>query len=142
VDYICAVSKNKKSTTLKIVLPVMAGLILLITCTWLVFKPKGRTLHFSECSVNEVLIKTRLISMCPFLPDKHKSKKSQYTLQHSDASNRFENENLEFPSIALEDIIVATNDFSDFNMLGKGGFGKVYKVNKSFSLIVSVEEIL
>ncbi|XP_035821052.1 G-type lectin S-receptor-like serine/threonine-protein kinase B120 isoform X5 [Zea mays] len=106
----------------------MAGLILLITCTWLVFKPKGRTLlHFSECSVNEVLIKTRLISMCPFLPDKHKSKKSQYTLQHSDASNRFENENLEFPSIALEDIIVATNDFSDFNMLGKGGFGKVYK---------------
>jgi hypothetical protein len=36
-----------------------------------------------------------------------------------DASNRFENENLEFPSIALEDIIVATNNFSDFNMLGK-----------------------
>jgi hypothetical protein len=27
-------------------------------------------------------------------------------------------------------------------MLGKGGFGKVYKVIKSFSLVISVEEIL
>jgi len=59
VDYICAVTvSKKKSIVLKIVLPVMASLLLLITCTWLVFKSKGRTLlHFSECSVNEVLIK-------------------------------------------------------------------------------------
>lgn len=59
VYYICAVSK-KKSIVLKIVLPVMASLLLLITCTWLVFMSKGRTLlYFSECSVNEVLIKKR-----------------------------------------------------------------------------------
>jgi len=59
VDYICAVTvSKKKSIVLKIVLPVMASLLLLITFTWLVFKSKGRTLlHFSECSVNEVLIK-------------------------------------------------------------------------------------
>jgi hypothetical protein len=76
VDYICAVSK--KSTVLKIVFPVMASLLLLITYTWLVFKPKGRTLlHFSECSVNEVLIKNDT-DINVFIPARqtHKQEKS------------------------------------------------------------------
>lgn len=34
----------------------------------------------------------------------------------------------EFPFIPIESVRVATNDFSDSNKLGQGGFGPVYKV--------------
>jgi hypothetical protein len=37
-------------------------------------------------------------------------------------------ENLESPFISFEDIVAATDNFADSNELGKGGFGKVYKV--------------
>ncbi|XP_044968387.1 G-type lectin S-receptor-like serine/threonine-protein kinase B120 isoform X2 [Hordeum vulgare subsp. vulgare] len=36
-------------------------------------------------------------------------------------------QNLEFRSIRFQDIATATNSFHDTNVLGKGGFGKVYK---------------
>lgn len=35
----------------------------------------------------------------------------------------------ELQLISLENILLATNDFSDSNKLGQGGFGIVYKVN-------------
>uniref|UniRef100_A0A0D9W9Z1 non-specific serine/threonine protein kinase n=1 Tax=Leersia perrieri TaxID=77586 RepID=A0A0D9W9Z1_9ORYZ len=37
-------------------------------------------------------------------------------------------QNQEFSNISFEDLTSATNSFDDTNMLGKGGFGKVYKV--------------
>ncbi|EMS51626.1 Receptor-like serine/threonine-protein kinase SD1-8 [Triticum urartu] len=36
-------------------------------------------------------------------------------------------ENIELPLVSFRDIVTATNDFSNENMLGQGGFGKVYK---------------
>ncbi|XP_039777722.1 putative cysteine-rich receptor-like protein kinase 35 [Panicum virgatum] len=35
--------------------------------------------------------------------------------------------NIEFPLISFEKIVAATDNFSNSNMLGQGGFGKVYK---------------
>ncbi|KAJ1272966.1 hypothetical protein BS78_06G243700 [Paspalum vaginatum] len=41
--------------------------------------------------------------------------------------NELSDENLELPFVSFGDIIKATNNFSEDNMLGQGGFGKVYK---------------
>jgi hypothetical protein len=43
-------------------------------------------------------------------------------------SDELQNRNSEFLQISFKDIITATNGFSDLNVLGKGGFGIVYKV--------------
>jgi serine/threonine protein kinase len=51
-------------------------------------------------------------------------------------------ENIELPYVSFEDIAAATDNFSDSKKIGRGGFGKVYKVTKSFMSRVSVAHIL
>jgi hypothetical protein len=43
-------------------------------------------------------------------------------------SKELEGKNTELPSVTFEDILLATIFFADSNLLGRGGFGKVYKV--------------
>lgn len=49
-------------------------------------------------------------------------------LEHLSTFDELRDQNPELPCISFEDIAAAMNNFCDTNILGKGGFGKVYKV--------------
>ena len=60
-----------------------------------------------------------------------KEKQKKLSQGYFSTSNRLEGENIEIPLVSYEDILLATNSFADSNLLGRGGFGKVYKVAES-----------
>ncbi|KAI4967634.1 hypothetical protein ZWY2020_020468 [Hordeum vulgare] len=94
--------KGDVGVVLKIVLPVISFLLIL-SCIYLVCICKRRGKQ-----VNKENLKTP-------------------TLEHLSTSQEVWDQNLELCSISFEEIASATNSFHDMNVLGKGGFGKVYK---------------
>ncbi|KAM0844170.1 hypothetical protein ACQ4PT_057234 [Festuca glaucescens] len=93
---------NKKSSSVQIVLQIVAFLLLL-TCIALVRVYKYR--------------------------DKWRKKENQKKLMlgYFSTSKELKGENTEFPSVSFQDILSATIFFADSNLVGRGGFGKVYK---------------
>ncbi|RCV35589.1 hypothetical protein SETIT_7G251700v2 [Setaria italica] len=93
---------QKKSNLLKILLPVLVYVLLLVF--------------------------TALIWTCKYRGTQKKKKaQKRMMLEYLRSTDEAGDKNIEFPFISFEDIVLATDNFSDSNMLGKGGFGKVYK---------------
>ncbi|BAS91188.1 Os04g0633200 [Oryza sativa Japonica Group] len=93
---------NKKRTVIKVLLPVTAACLLLLMSMFLVWLRKCRGKRQNK------VVQKRMLG-------------------YLSALNELGDENLELPFVSFGDIAAATNNFSDDNMLGQGGFGKVYK---------------
>jgi hypothetical protein len=57
-----------------------------------------------------------------------KENQKKLMLGYFSTSKELKGENTEFPSVSFQDILSATNSFADSKLVGRGGFGKVYKV--------------
>ncbi|GJN33974.1 hypothetical protein PR202_gb22605 [Eleusine coracana subsp. coracana] len=103
---------GKKKNVVKIVLSVMASvLVLAAAAMYLVWICKRRGKRWSR----DILTKA--------------------ILGYSRAPNELGDDNIELPFVSFADIATATNKFSEDNMLGQGGFGKVYKrIHGAFSV--------
>lgn len=49
---------------------------------------------------------------------------------------------IDVPFFDIEDILVATDNFSNANMLGRGGFGPVYKVIIVLNVSISLFQLV
>ena len=80
-----------------------------------------------------------------FLPLGNRQKKKfqkRTMLDYLSSMDESGGKNIEFPLISFEKIVAATDNFSNSNMLGQGGFGKVYKVLvKSFTFKITLLSI-
>jgi hypothetical protein len=68
-----------------------------------------------------------------------KEAQKRMMLEYSQSTDETGDMNIEFPFYSFKDIVVATDNFSDSNMLGKGGFGKVYKVQSKNRHLISTK---
>jgi hypothetical protein len=137
-----AVQRNSK--LLKIVLPTIACLVVLTFISLVgICKYRGRIndgLIFSKLHFILYVLLTKYYS----LASKHRKYEIQKRVMAGSLSlfDDTADENIELPYVSFEDIAAATDNFSDSKKIGRGGFGKVYKVTKSFMSRVSVAHIL
>uniref|UniRef100_A0ACD5UV02 Uncharacterized protein n=1 Tax=Avena sativa TaxID=4498 RepID=A0ACD5UV02_AVESA len=105
-----------KVSSVKIILPIIACLLLL-SCIGLVWMYKYRGKWRNKENQNKMM------------------------LGYFSTSNELGGENTEFPFVSFEDILSATNFFANSNLLGRGGFGKVYKATLEGGNEVAVKRL-
>jgi len=110
---------RKGKNVAKIVLPVMAS-VLVLTAAGMY-----------------------LIWICKLRGKRRQSKDilKKAILGYSNAPNELGDENIELPFVSFGDIAAATNNFSEDNMLGQGGFGKVYKGTLGQNIEVAIKRL-
>lgn len=97
-------ASRKRMVATKIVLPVIASLLALVAAAvYLVWKFRLRAQR------------------------RKKDIQKKAMVGYLTTSHELGDENLELPFVSFEDIVTATDNFSEDNTLGQGGFGKVYK---------------
>ncbi|XP_051189525.1 G-type lectin S-receptor-like serine/threonine-protein kinase B120 isoform X2 [Lolium perenne] len=110
--------KKASKNAVKIAVPVIAGVLLLTSFffVWFFREKKKKT----------------------------KSQKKQMPVSVNTSTEIVEGdhtEDLEFPLIQFADIIAATGNFSKTFMIGRGGFGKVYKATLESGQVVAVKRL-
>uniref|UniRef100_A0A8R7TMV4 Protein kinase domain-containing protein n=1 Tax=Triticum urartu TaxID=4572 RepID=A0A8R7TMV4_TRIUA len=70
-----------------------------------------------------------LVSICKYRAITWQKKEIHKGLMlgYLSSSSEMGGEHVEFPFVSFEDIAAETDNFSEFNQIGSGGFGKVYK---------------
>jgi hypothetical protein len=125
---LCFAGKRTKTNTIKIVLPALAGVIVLTTIllTW-ACKFRGM---FSFCTLVASVRHVKTSAAKHLLEAARERNK---TLIHGgyaldELGEEKATDDFELPFLKFQDILAATNNFSNTFMIGQGGFGKVYKV--------------
>ncbi|KAG8057674.1 hypothetical protein GUJ93_ZPchr0002g23408 [Zizania palustris] len=86
-----------------------------------------------------------LVCFCKFRDNRRKQRQKRLMTGSVYTSSEFVDENpakdLEFPSIRFSDIAAATDNFSKPFLIGRGGFGKVYKVTLENGQEVAIKRL-
>uniref|UniRef100_A0ACD5XYX9 Uncharacterized protein n=1 Tax=Avena sativa TaxID=4498 RepID=A0ACD5XYX9_AVESA len=119
---LAAASTGRKTSkiALKVAVPVLAGILLLTSIFFVWF--------------------------CRFRDNKRKTESQKKLIPGStntstEIGKGDHTGDLEFPSIRLADIVAATGNFSKTFMIGRGGFGKVYKATLDSGQVVAVKRL-
>ncbi|PNT65692.1 hypothetical protein BRADI_3g00950v3 [Brachypodium distachyon] len=109
---------RKKGPVAKILIPVMASVLVLTAAgMYLVWICKLRAKSRNKDNLRKAI------------------------LGYSTAPNELGDENVELPFVSFGDIAAATKNFSVDNMLGQGGFGKVYKGTLGHNIEVAIKRL-
>ncbi|KAG9454347.1 hypothetical protein H6P81_007251 [Aristolochia fimbriata] len=108
-------SRAKKRTAIILASTVIPALLLLVVGGIFLWKRKKKTLTRKETGIKERSQDLLLFDMVGS------------TSAGKERSQEHKKEDLELPLLDLSVVVAATNNFTDGNKLGEGGFGPVYK---------------